>query len=405
MTIQSIEIQLVQQNTGHSQSSTSLKSRLKALLAPLQLLDRRLQQAIEVRQILLGTPFESYLLGSIAPGCSPAAAIDYSSPLAQLQRSFELSDFEIEVVLMAIAPELDRRYERLYARLQPNACRKPTKQLSLDVLCHSMAEKELARKTFSATAPLIRSGLIHLKASGSFSLNPIVSRHLLGQPVSAQVSTYCQLSWPQSNGRITNSPLLTDVLKRISRSNLSTPLTLNFSGQGRKEASARALAAAINRPLLTVDLSELLSDKLSDAERMHKMQQVALQGRLWNAVLYFEAPEELTEFQNPWFSSAIADTALRSDTSAVQGLLSYFYNHPGMVIFSAQSISSIIENSYTEVITIPFTLPYPDLIGIDPCLSRYLEPSHKPVSESLSKSLSETEWFRQKGLSTAIGFS
>ncbi|MEM9153192.1 MAG: hypothetical protein AAGB19_22450, partial [Cyanobacteria bacterium P01_F01_bin.3] len=196
MTIQSIEIQLVQQNTGHSQSSTSLKSRLKALLAPLQLLDRRLQQAIEVRQILLGTPFESYLLGSIAPGCSPAAAIDYSSPLAQLQRSFELSDFEIEVVLMAIAPELDRRYERLYARLQPNACRKPTKQLSLDVLCHSMAEKELARKTFSATAPLIRSGLFHLKDSGSFSLNPIVSRHLLGQPVSAQVSTYCQLSWP-----------------------------------------------------------------------------------------------------------------------------------------------------------------------------------------------------------------
>ena len=38
-----------------------------------------------------------------------------TSRLAWLQRAFGLSPFDIEVLLIALAPELDLRYERLYA--------------------------------------------------------------------------------------------------------------------------------------------------------------------------------------------------------------------------------------------------------------------------------------------------
>ncbi|MEL6902990.1 MAG: hypothetical protein AAFP07_18795, partial [Cyanobacteria bacterium J06606_4] len=99
---------------------------IEALLAPLQRLDQRLRQTIEVRETLSGTAFGNYLLGSIAPSQSPASAIAPHSPLANLQAAFNLSDFEIEVILLAIAPELDRRYERLYAHLQADQSRKPT---------------------------------------------------------------------------------------------------------------------------------------------------------------------------------------------------------------------------------------------------------------------------------------
>ncbi|MGD1866712.1 MAG: hypothetical protein ACFB0D_19345 [Phormidesmis sp.] len=417
MTMQSIEIQLVQQNTEqvNSQQSVTPKSRLQDLLAPLHLLDKRLQQSIEVRQVLLGTSFESYLLGSTAPGCSPATAIAGNSPLAQLQQSFGLSDFEVEVVLMAIAPELDRRYERLYAQLQPNACRKPTPLLSLDVLCRSTTEKDMMRSAFTATAPLIRLGLIHLKANGSFSLSSTISRHLLGQPMSPQVTAYCQLSRPKETGYVTNSPLLPDLLCRLREGSLPKALTLNFSGQGSKEAGARAIAAATKQPLLTVNLDAFLEGKgLSNTEINYKVQQVLLQGRLCNAVLYLSWAEEeshskdFAAFQSQWFAPAHSHLRQRQST-VVKAFLDRVPTYTGTVIFSGQSLSSPAANSCKGLITVPFTAPCAALSGIG-LAGNYLPGAYSAFNSSWQntkrtapKPLSETEWFRQKATGAVLG--
>src|SRR5574341_1269186 len=53
-----------------------------------------------------------------------------------LRRAFGLSSFDIDVILLALAPELDRRYERLYGYLQDNvSLRRPTTDLALHLLC------------------------------------------------------------------------------------------------------------------------------------------------------------------------------------------------------------------------------------------------------------------------------
>ena len=254
MTVQSIEMC----STQPHQMAVSLKSRLEALLAPLSQLDQRLQQMIEVRRTLVGTAFEHFLLGGVVATQPPAAVIETDSPLAHLQRIFELSDFDVEVMLMAIAPELDRRYARIYSDLQLSANPRPTVGLALDLLCQSVGEKERMRDRFQDEAPLIRHRLLQLKSvhsnpvsadlTDSFVLNPSVSRHLLGQPMTPQLSSYCQLSWPKQTLQITNSPTLPELIRRLSSNDLPTQLALNFTGAGAKQQSAQMIAATVKRP-------------------------------------------------------------------------------------------------------------------------------------------------------------
>src|SRR5262245_17617142 len=46
------------------------------------------------------------------------------APLPALARAFGLSPFDVDVLLIALAPELDLRYQRLYAYLQDDVTRK-----------------------------------------------------------------------------------------------------------------------------------------------------------------------------------------------------------------------------------------------------------------------------------------
>src|SRR6266545_3448125 len=62
-----------------------------------------------------GTPLPSPDLAEEPPLLEVIGA---DAPLARLARAYELSAFDLDVILIALAPELDLRYERLYAFLQ-----------------------------------------------------------------------------------------------------------------------------------------------------------------------------------------------------------------------------------------------------------------------------------------------
>ena len=65
--------------------------------------------------------------------------------LASLQAIFGLSLFDLHVIVIGLAPELDLRYERVYAYLQDDVTRKrPSVDLVLNLLCSPFAAK-LAR--------------------------------------------------------------------------------------------------------------------------------------------------------------------------------------------------------------------------------------------------------------------
>ena len=84
-------------------------------------------------------------------------------PLARLQDAFGLSPFDLDVLVIALAPELDLRYERLYAYLQDDITRRrPSVDLVLNLLCSTAEEKLARRGSFALEAPLIKNGLLRL---------------------------------------------------------------------------------------------------------------------------------------------------------------------------------------------------------------------------------------------------
>src|SRR5580704_10378667 len=77
--------------------------------------------------------------------------------LLTLAAQFELSPAEVDIVLVALAPELEPRYETLYAYLQNDVTRKhPSVNLALNLICRSEREKLAARSLFSPWAPLMK---------------------------------------------------------------------------------------------------------------------------------------------------------------------------------------------------------------------------------------------------------
>jgi len=87
--------------------------------------------------------------------------------LARLAELFDLSSFEEQCVMICLAPELDRKYEKLYAYLQDDAtCKKPSVDLVLTLLCASLPEKLAARSGLDLCAPLHRFRLLQLNDEG-----------------------------------------------------------------------------------------------------------------------------------------------------------------------------------------------------------------------------------------------
>jgi hypothetical protein len=83
--------------------------------------------------------------------------------LPRLARALSLDEFETQAVVVCLAPELRRRYDRLYAYLQDDISRKrPSVDLILDLLCVGERERWRARSRFDEGAPLLRHGVLEV---------------------------------------------------------------------------------------------------------------------------------------------------------------------------------------------------------------------------------------------------
>ncbi len=100
-------------------------------------------------------------------------------PFHQLGIIFHLTSFEIDTILICIAPELDLKYERIYAYLHDDVTKKrPTAGLVLDLLFHSWEEKLQDRAYFSPNAPLFRYGLLEFNEEVQGRQGSILSKFL-----------------------------------------------------------------------------------------------------------------------------------------------------------------------------------------------------------------------------------
>ena len=68
---------------------------------------------------------------------------------------------EMQMLIICLAPELDRRYDSLYAYLQNDITRKkPSVDLALQLLGDSRADRWQLRQLLTGNAKLSRSGIL-----------------------------------------------------------------------------------------------------------------------------------------------------------------------------------------------------------------------------------------------------
>lgn len=220
------------------------------------------------------------------------------SRLAQLQHRFELSHFDLKILILAIATDLDRRYESLYAYLQDHPhLRRPTIDLALNLFCTTAIDKLARRTHFSSTAPLIQHQLIHLIADSDQPTllqqflvpDPQVLQFLLGQSgIDPKLSSFCHLDLLQA-------PHATDLDRLYPAAqawHTQQPLRLYFEGRDRsgKHQALRALAAEIKAPILTVDLRQIPKDNFSIT-----LGRICREAWFQTALLHFEFIEALQD--------------------------------------------------------------------------------------------------------------
>jgi AAA+ superfamily predicted ATPase len=301
---------------------------LNGLLPLLQRLDARLERAT------------AELAAEVSDRITiPSAIIPADSRVVKLQQTFGLSDFDLDLVVIALAPELDRRYDRLYAYLQDDArATRPTVGLALTLLCDDITEQFIDRVHFASDAPLIRQDFLHLIPNSNqtrstlltheLHLDDQILRFLLHQPgLDPQLKIFCH--WAET--RVDQSPQNFPDWKR-------GPLRLYFQGSDRpsKLQAAQVLANALDAPLLLADLPRMIHAKVDFEPTLRRLFQEA---KLYQAVLYLDGVEALQE------------------QLSYQFLLQAMAMHPGVTILTGELGWRSEAPEPLGVVTVAFPLP------------------------------------------------
>ena len=227
--------------------------------------------------------------------------------LETLARLFQLSSMDIDILLICLAPELDLRYERLYAYLQDDVTRKrPGVDLVLNLLCSSLEGKLSAKQRFATGAPLRKWQLLHLLEEPRHP-SPLLSKHLKldervvnylldADELDSHLLPYVRHISPQARWQDLLLPEETKHrLMRLARRKETKGQGRIFSLHGPagagKHTIAEALCGELGLGLLTVDLRRLLDVEQTAFESIIRLawREALLQG----AVLYWDGFDAL----------------------------------------------------------------------------------------------------------------
>jgi AAA+ superfamily predicted ATPase len=232
----------------------------------------------------------------------PFFAVEDVPQLAALAERYSLAWFDCAVVLIALAPEVDLRYERLYAYLQDDVSRRrPSVNLILDLLCPQAADRIDAQCHFAADSVLVRERIIHLWPEANQSNPPLlalgvkvdqqISREMLGMKgLDSRLAEFGEYSFPDTD--LAPLPLEPETIAGLRRLAMyartgSHPLRvwLNGADVPLRRKTAQAIAATMDRPLLSLRLSHACTFG-TDAGELIPV--AAREASLANAVLLIE---------------------------------------------------------------------------------------------------------------------
>ncbi|MGI9304375.1 MAG: ATP-binding protein [Gammaproteobacteria bacterium] len=226
--------------------------------------------------------------------------------LLTLADAFALSPFDLDVILICLAPELDRGYERLYAYLQDDITRKhPTVDLALKLLCPELETRITLRERLAPAAPLRRHDLLHVfedpnqrqpSLLGKYlQLDSRVAAYLLGgDEIHERLLPYATPVDPKA--KLADLVLTGDFKTRLS--NLAGPESgadSVYYFQGRygagKQTTAEALCTQLKIGLLSIDGRRLASVGVEDFESLARL--ASREALLQGAALYWDGFDAL----------------------------------------------------------------------------------------------------------------
>ncbi|MGB9939400.1 AAA family ATPase [Methanosarcina sp.] len=274
----------------------------------------------------------------------------------RLSELFGLDPFEIDILLIGLAPELDLKYEKLYAYLQNDMNKKkPTVDLALAVLFPIIEEKIKARVYFSPSASLMKNQLIHF-SEGEINTDPsLISRSikiddrivnfLLGfDDLDLRIRNFSYTVKPDKSFEDLILPAeLKSALINMAGWYSGNRLPLKFlfcgpSGSGKKTA-AEAICREAGINLLVVDSKFLLEGKSLEIANL-----IMREALLQNSALYLQAFDVLLEDKEP--------------KNFYEILVQAFKSFPGLIFLagteSMEFNKSLINNDF-----IPYTFPLP----------------------------------------------
>jgi ATP-dependent 26S proteasome regulatory subunit len=274
------------------------------------------------------------LRGELDARSATNASADQRSPLDRLAEAFGLVDQERHVLTVALAPHVDRAYEKVYAYANDDVTKKrPTVGLALEILADDAASAVGLRPLFYASAPLVRHGLISAIDEQGNGTSPLIGRPLELDPHIAEVLLGNIRVDPRMEGWAELAPWFegpspeTGVqLVRVLSRRPNARIYVGGRWSEERRQAVRAGCAEAGYPLLELDVSELLNQpSLSDAVRL-----TVRDTRLFGAALYFDG----------WGDGEDEVSAIREVCTALRPLLQL---HPLPVIFGgAESIAAIL---------------------------------------------------------------
>jgi SpoVK/Ycf46/Vps4 family AAA+-type ATPase len=198
--------------------------------------------------------------------------------LPHLSHLFHLTLFEEQCLLICLAPELDIKYEKLYAYVQDDITRKRSSvDMVLNLLCYTMQEKLSARLVFDPQAPLLKYKLLQMADGSQDSSTPLISRFLkidnrivnfllgFGQ-MDSRLESIARLVPAQAEPKQTT--VSEDIQNRIKKfihfylskeKSVRRNIIFHFHGHygAGKEALAYNICQDIGLPLLIVDTEKI----------------------------------------------------------------------------------------------------------------------------------------------------
>ena len=214
-------------------------------------------------------------LGAQAGMASLLARVARQAPrVAAIVARLGLCDEEVVIVLMALAPEVDLRYERLFGYLQDDIGKKrPGIDLIARLFCADLDERLQWLRMFEANAPLMRHHVLEAEgvtnaslASRTLALDPQWRNYLLGldelDPRLARVATLTQAGTRGLRDTAVDGHVLAHLQRHVvaaavGEGDVRVILT-GPHGVG-KCAIASAIANELSLRLLTIDLRSFKS--------------------------------------------------------------------------------------------------------------------------------------------------